>query len=101
MTNRLGVHILRMRSMSCVNRRRLHLASSRICRTFHIKLSAKNVMRGPAVGNLTGADHTREGGAVQRFIVVPEYREREERAVRYDEMRSVNGTLLTNKLLLQ
>ena len=44
MTNRLGVHILRMRSRSCVNRRRLHLASSRIYRTFHIKLRAKNVM---------------------------------------------------------
>ena len=101
MTNRLGVRILRMRSRSCVNLHRLHLASSRIYRTFHIKLRAKNVMHGPAVGNLTGADHTREGGAVQRIIVVPEYREREERAVRYDEMRSVNGTLLTNKLLLQ
>ena len=44
MTNRLVVHILRMRSRSCVNRRRLHLASSRIYRMFYIKLRAKNVM---------------------------------------------------------
>ena len=69
--------------------------------SYQIAREKCNAMHGPAVGNLTCADHTRERGAVQRFIVVPEYREREERAVRYDEMRSVNGTLLTNKLLLQ
>src|SRR6266850_1972844 len=41
----------------------------------------------PSVRVLARADHTRERGAVQQRIVVPEDREREERAVRHDQMR--------------
>ena len=55
----------------------------------------RNAMYRPAGGDLACADHARERGAVQRRIVVPEDRERKERAVRYDEMRTVNGTLLS------
>jgi|SRR5712672_322147 len=42
----------------------------------------------PSVCVLTCADQTRERSAVQRRIVVPEDREREERTVRHDQMRS-------------
>ena len=43
MTNRLGMHILRMHSMSCVNLHRLHLASSRICRTFFVSINLQQM----------------------------------------------------------
>ena len=41
MTSRREARILRMRSMSCADRRRPHLASSRICRSYQIYAYAR------------------------------------------------------------
>ena len=116
-TNRRAARKRQTRSTSCANRRHPPQESSRIWRArprprtakskvnkIHINGSLPAVYRkgrgrvtsknAPSVRGLARAHHTRERGAVQQRIVVPEDSEREERAVRHDQMRRRHAWLL-------
>lgn len=111
-TNRRAARKRQTRSTSCANRRHPPQESSRIWRAraransqvnSQQNLAACRIQEGkgagygknaPSVRGLARAHHTRERGAVQQRIVVPEDSEREERAVRHDQMRRRHAWLL-------